>query len=281
MRNKLGYVTVIASVTMSLLAAMAVWVGATEGEAPAAEVPPSGAVISPEVKGELPTQYSQHYLGLDPDAPDVQITLTLTYDPQDQPELDRGIGFWVLDANGLRRVEAGARFHEANVSIAAGMREANIPNNQLRATFKAAGMGRYTVVVYNNSSVPATYVLKAEHATLMDESGQVSAVTPPVTTVEATPTPAVTAVRAVTRTAQPGETYIVQAGDTLSLIAANIYGRSSLWPKLCAFNNLQNCNLLAIGQQLRLPTLEQLDTIEAPSGAQTPAVPTATPTPTS
>lgn len=275
MRNKLGYVTAITLVTMSLLAAMAVWVGAVEGEAPTAEATPSGAIISTEVKGELSTQYSQHYLGLDPDAPDAQITLTLTYDPQDKPELDRGIGFWVLDVNGLRQVEAGARFHEANVSIAAGTREANAPNNQLRASFKAAGMSRYTVVVYNNSSVPATYVLKAERATLVDESGQVSAVTPSAVTAEATPTPAATAVRAVTRTAQPGETYIVQAGDTLSLIAADIYGSSSLWPKLCAFNNLQNCNLLAIGQQLRLPTLEQLNAI------QVPAVPTATPTPTS
>jgi LysM repeat protein len=157
----------------------------------------------------------------------------------------------------------------------------NLSNNQLRATIKAAGMGRYTVVVYNNSSVPATYVLKAENATLVDESGQVSAVTPPAVTAEATPTPTGVAVRAVTRTAKPGEIYTVQAGDTLSLIAADIYGNLSLWPKLCAFNNLQNCNLLAIGQQLRLPTLEQLGAIEVPGGAQTPAVPTVTPTPTS
>ena len=96
---------------------------------------------------------------------------------------------------------------------------------------------------------------------------------------EASPTPVV-----IKRTAKPGETYVVQAGDTLSLIAADIYGSSRLWEKLCIFNQLANCNVLRIGQVLNLPTLEQLNAIQVPSVGAAPAAPAApaaeaTPTP--
>lgn len=254
---------------------------ATTTTAPAAAVVAQPSVVSgPELTGSLATPSSQHWLRLEPAERDAVMKLTLTY--------DLGANFWVLDDAGLRAVIAGARPHTVNV--AAGNRLENAPSNQLSAEIKAAGLSKYTVIVYNDTKGPTSYTLKVEKGTLSDDSGQttgaamVETPTPPaeglaVVAPEASPTPVV-----IKRTAKPGETYVVQAGDTLSLIAADIYGSSRLWEKLCIFNQLANCNVLRIGQVLNLPTLEQLNAIQVPSVGAAPAAPAApaaeaTPTP--
>ena len=254
---------------------------ATTTAAPAAAVVAQPGIVSgPELTGTLATPSTQHWLRLEPAGRDAVMKLTLTY--------DQGANFWVLDDAGLRAVIAGERPHTVN--IAAGNRSENAPSNQLSAEVKAAGLSKYTVIVYNDSKGPTSYTLKVENGTLFDDSGQTTGATMmeapapaaeerTAATPEAAPTPAV-----IKRTAKPGETYVVQAGDTLSLIAADIYGSSRLWEKLCIFNQLANCNVLRVGQVLNLPTLEQLNAIQVPSAGAAPAAPAApaaeaTPTP--
>src|SRR5690606_11738906 len=129
----------------------------------------------------------------------------------------------------------------AQVALAAGSSETGLAANQRRATFTASGTGTYTVIVYNNSNVPATYTLEVEGGVLVDDAQQTLTAQQGITstatltgTVVATDTAATTetdttgtvttGTAAATRTGTPGETYVVQAGDTLSLIARDIYG---------------------------------------------------------
>ena len=58
----------------------------------------------------------------------------------------------------------------------------------------------------------------------------------------------------------------MQAGDTLALIARDIYGDFNLYEELCAFNNIANCNVIEIGDVVQLPTQAQIN-----AGATAPA----------
>lgn len=60
-----------------------------------------------------------------------------------------------------------------------------------------------------------------------------------------------------------GATYTVQYGDTLAQIAFLAYGPGEYHQPLCSYNELDSCNILRVGQELRIPTLEELG-IEAP-----------------
>ena len=59
-------------------------------------------------------------------------------------------------------------------------------------------------------------------------------------------------------TYSPGMTeWVVSRGESLSLIAAAVYGKARDWKKLAALNpSLQDPNILTIGQKLRLPSSE-------------------------
>jgi uncharacterized surface protein with fasciclin (FAS1) repeats len=69
--------------------------------------------------------------------------------------------------------------------------------------------------------------------------------------------------------------YTVQPGDTLSLIARDIYGEIGYWDEICAYNNLADCNTIEVGQEIRLPTLEEIG-----AGITSSATPAATATAT-
>jgi len=72
--------------------------GATTTSTLPSNVKVAGNVVtSPEMAGELATQNTQHYFALVPSEKNGQVTLTLSYDPQDSSELARRLNFWVLD----------------------------------------------------------------------------------------------------------------------------------------------------------------------------------------
>ena len=48
--------------------------------------------------------------------------------------------------------------------------------------------------------------------------------------------------------------YTVVAGDTLGSISRRAYGSSKYWSVICSANELENCNLIHIGDELMLPS---------------------------
>ena len=231
----------------------------------------AGPVRATTMAGELPGRDSQHYLGLEPDVRDASIRLTLTFDPQDSSELARRLGFWVLTQDGLKRFVEGES--AIDLAVAAGTRESVTGGavNVRTAAFTASGTEPYTVIVYNNSNIPATYSLVADGGMLVDDSNQTITaqqansvtVTAATTGTVAVAVPTTTAA-ATTDTAgtgvvgEPGGTYTVVAGDTLAIIARDIYGDYTLYEELCAFNNIADCNVIEIGDVINLPALDLL-----------------------
>jgi uncharacterized surface protein with fasciclin (FAS1) repeats/LysM repeat protein len=243
--------------------------------------------------GTLPGDGIQHYLGLTPNERDGQMTMTLTFDPQDSQELARRMNFWVLDTDAFQRYVDGAP--AGDVASAAGSRSFSGPANERVATFNATGLGPYIVIVYNNSTVPATYNLAVEGGLLKDDAAQtdtakalgatvvvattgeaaVTTTEAAVTTDAAATTTDAAATTTTARAGEPGGTYTVQAGDTLALIARDIYGDYTVYEAICSFNNLADCARIEIGDVINLPTQAQIDSnATAPAAAATPAAAT-------
>ncbi len=104
-----------------------------------AAVVASGPFRGASVEGELAEQYAQHYLGLEPTQRDGDIVLRLTFDPRDNQELARRLGFWVLDDQGFRRYQAGE--NAGDVAVAAGNRVSTPGEDNVRsASFNASGL---------------------------------------------------------------------------------------------------------------------------------------------
>ncbi|MBP7964894.1 MAG: LysM peptidoglycan-binding domain-containing protein [Caldilineaceae bacterium] len=254
---------------------------------------------STSVTGELAEQYSQNWLGITPDQPSVNLRFTLTFYPTDNSEVVNNFGFWVLDENDVSSVVRGGPFRANNV--AAGERTSRDPLGQLSAQVTASGLANYTVVVYNNSTTPVEYTLTLENGMIVDDAGQVkdasgkgmsmmadtAAATETVTgTVAATITTVATVTDVDMDAAKAAATtYTVVSGDTLGSIATATYGNVTYYKGICSFNELTNCNLLEVGQELLLPEVAVLDalagvtTTTTTTAAATPAV-TATATTT-
>lgn len=253
-----------------------------------------GVVRAQEMRGELNTQNAQHYYKLEPSERDADVTLTLAFEPQDSGELARRLNLWVVDQNGFKDYsDASKDVVLSEIAIAAGSSAPGLPANQRQAKFKASGFGPYVVIVYNNAPVPGSYDLVAQGATLIDDSKQsitaqqsVSGTTTSAagTTVTAAATGTTDTTAATTETAassgregDPGGVYVVKSGDTLSLIARDIYGEIGLWEEICAFNGLADCNNIEVGQEIKLPTREEIGAGIVAAATATPAA-TASPT---
>jgi uncharacterized surface protein with fasciclin (FAS1) repeats len=246
---------------------------------PAAATVPAGPVRAETMQGSLPEQFSQHFLGLEPVERDGEVTLEMTYDPQDSTELARRINFWVLDEAGFKRFQDGDS--ASTVALAAGSKFFLDPetSNRRSATFKATGFGPYTVIVQNNSRVPATYDLTATGGELIDDSAQTitaqaaGGVAPAATgvTTETVTTTAGTGPTAVGSgvVGEPGGTYTVKSGDTLAIIARDIYGDYRLYQQICTINNIADCNIIEIDQVINLPTQAEIGAVAVAPAATT------------
>lgn len=51
------------------------------------------------------------------------------------------------------------------------------------------------------------------------------------------------------------ETYVIDAGDTLSAICRRFYGDASLYDRLARYNNISNPNLIYAGNVLKIPDI--------------------------
>lgn len=256
-----------------------------EAEPTPVAVTTPGVIQAQELEGELPEQGDQHFLGLEPSVRDGRMDLVMAFDPRDNSQLATRIGFWVLGQDAFNRyLNPNEDVVLSQVAVAAGSPgQPGLESNEFSATVNASGFGPYTVVVYNNSNVPATYSLRVDGGALIDDSGQTQTAmmslddTETMTgTVAAGEEADATAIEvddeaaAPGRTGEPGGTYTVVAGDTLSLIARDIYGDVGLWEELCAYNELADCNILEVGDVLELPTTAEIGTI-TPAPATTAA----------
>lgn len=175
-----------------LVAVLMAW---TLAPAPVAAAPAAQAPVerATSVRGQLdPAEY--HYLGLEPSLRDGTIVLTLALEPSDDTALRGAINFLVLTDDGLRRVLAGADPVDLDIAASAPLQFDPL-GNKYQATFKSAGRGLYTVVVYNTGGKFGSYTLTALNGVLLDDAGQTETVIaaaaplqPPTLTGTSTPT---------------------------------------------------------------------------------------------
>lgn len=128
-------------------------------------------IRGPLLQGQLPYQYTAHYFGLEVNERDGLVALTLVHDPQNVPNLLGFVNFMVLDEDGLRRFRAGDDVDAVQLAKGAPLQFDPIGNKQSVA-FRAAGRGKYTVIVYNNSTTAIDYTVVAEGAVLIDSANQ-------------------------------------------------------------------------------------------------------------
>lgn len=167
------------------------------------------------VKGELnPSAY--HYLGLEPSLRDGTIVLTLALEPSDDTDLRGAINFLVLTDDGLRRVLAGADPVELDIAASAPLQFDPL-GNKYQATFKSAGRGEYTVVVYNTGGKLGGYTLTALNGVLLDGAGQTETV---IAVAEPLQTPSLTSTSTPTETLQA----MVGASESSPLLVSNVTG---------------------------------------------------------
>ncbi len=163
--------------------------GAVALAAPPAQIV---AARGPVLQGSLPLRYNAHYLGLEPTIRDGVITLTLAYEPQDNPNLRGFVNFYVLTEDGLRRYLAGGDLRTLNVAAGSPLQFDPV-GNKMAAAFRDSGRGNYTVIVYNNSDLPITYALGVDGGVLIDNANQTltAALADPDPTPTPSPTPTV------------------------------------------------------------------------------------------
>lgn len=172
------------------VALLLAWTPAPVAAAPVAQAPVERAT---SVRGQLdPAEY--HYLGLEPSLRDGTIVLTLALEPSDDTDLRGAINFLVLTDDGLRRVLAGADPVDLDIAASTPLQFDPL-GNKYQATFKSAGRGLYTVVVYNTGGKFGSYALTALNGVLLDDAGQTETVIavaaplqPPTLTGTSTPT---------------------------------------------------------------------------------------------
>jgi hypothetical protein len=200
---------------------------------PVAETMLPGTITARQVSGTLARRTDRHYLTVNPDIRDGQIVFHFRYDPMDVRELVGNINFWILDEDGLRRMIAGAE--PGDLNLATGFPVPFSPfTNELQASFNASGSTPYTVIIYNNSVVPAIYLLAAAGGVLVDQYGQtneakVAAIEQAAlnaNTAASATTPATVNVPAEPTTASTGDVTLVVANttevDTTPLLATGV-----------------------------------------------------------
>lgn len=132
---------------------------------------PLGSANGQRLTGSLSNTIGRHYLAAVPTIRDGTIFFNFHYDPLDQPLLHGNVNFWVLDEAGLNAIIRGDK--PADVNLATGFPVPFSPfPNELQANFNASGKEPYTVVVYNQTALPATYEMVIDGGTLYDRYGQ-------------------------------------------------------------------------------------------------------------
>jgi hypothetical protein len=130
-----------------------------------------GGAAGQRLTGVLSSTIGRHYLEAVPGVRDGTILFSFRYDPLDQPALYGNVNFWVLDQAGLNAIIRGDKPVDVNLATGFPVPFSPFPN-ELQANFNASGKEPYTVVVYNQTSIPATYEIVIDGGQLSDRFGQ-------------------------------------------------------------------------------------------------------------
>lgn len=132
----------------------------------------AATVRNTELSGSLADSNTRHYLSVEPSERDGEVTLTLTFGPQDDGRIANKVNFWVLTQSALEDTKDGTVGYQ-EVALAAGNAISGKSDDyKVRAAFKAAGKQSYTVIVYSEARVAVDYTLQVDNGTLVDDSGQ-------------------------------------------------------------------------------------------------------------
>ena len=121
------------------------------------------------VGGQLRGPFAHNYWGLTPTQRDGFVVLTMDYIPGDNNLLRDNINFWVVDADGMRRIMGGSRPEDVAIGSGAAV-QFGPDKGKLQGAFHASGTGEYAVIVYNATAIPASYTLRTDGAELLAPS---------------------------------------------------------------------------------------------------------------
>ena len=121
------------------------------------------------ISGSLQPLNDRHYYGRWPASGDGEIRVYLTYETGSQVAAEGTVNFWVLTQDSLRHVIQGALPLELN--LATGRRPDTVDRDEMTATLRLGGQDVYTLIVFNESAVPADYDVVVEGALLVDSYG--------------------------------------------------------------------------------------------------------------
>ena len=129
-------------------------------------------VRNTELSGSLADSNTRHNLSVEQTERDGEVTLTLTFGPQDDGRIANKVNFWVLTQSALEDTKDGTVGYQ-EVALAAGSPISGKNDDyKVRAAFKATGKQSYSVIVYSEAQVAVDYTLQVANGTLVDASGQ-------------------------------------------------------------------------------------------------------------
>ena len=129
-------------------------------------------VRNTELSGSLADSNTRHYLSVEPSERDGEVTLTLTFGPQDDGRIANKVNFWVLTQSALEDTKDGTVGYQ-DVALAAGSPISGKNDDyKVRAAFNATGKQSYAVIVYSEARVAVDYTLQVDNGILVDDSGQ-------------------------------------------------------------------------------------------------------------
>lgn len=253
---------------------------------------PSGTprkVRASKLSGDLPERFDKHYFGFETTG--TSATLKLTVDPQDNSEVQQKVDAFLLTESQMAALVSGAATNLYANNTAIPQVPGGSPGPTKVAEFTAPKAGtRYTVIVGNDSTIPASYTVEVTGGVLEDGSAQSktaqarqsagasATATATATAITGGATAETTTVAAAAAGAiTPGTSYTVARGDTLGTIATRAFGASRYWRAICNANSLANCNVIEVGDVLEIPTRAEADTLLASAGTAAPAATTPTP----
>lgn len=166
-------------------------------------------VAASSVRGSLNEAGAKHYLGLKALDPTQPIKVVMDY-RQDESRLDGGSGFVVHNDQTFQKYNSG----DLQANLAAGSVQETAGLKQ-KVAIISNPYGDFTIVAFNDTSIPLDYTLTVENGLIIDESGEqvrnasapASAEAEAEATTEAAPAAAtVAASTAVSETVAPATT---------------------------------------------------------------------------